>query len=278
MRVAAMPPVPHPLLPSTWNVPETFRQRLGTIAGRQRAMTAEGHLLLVLHDLPDPTTNERAARLFWRAADGSWKAGDGETGSAALEAHLRKFAERVEQLESQEDQASRAVDYFKLLQQVVPLFRTARNLHTTLQQARDAVPKDRELIHFRDQAGELERAIELLHADIENGLSFTVAHQAEEQSKRAHEMATAAHRLNVLAAIFFPVGTLAAIFGMNLSHGLEQWNAPWVFWAVLVGAFLSGLLLALLIVRRPAPPPPPSPPQGGNLAGRAKRLPPPRRR
>jgi len=121
-----MPPVPHPLLPSTWNVPDTFRQRLGTIAGRQRAMTADGHLLLVLHDLPDPTSNERAARLFWRAADGSWKSGDGETGSSALDAHLRKFAACVEQLEAQEDQASRAVDYFELLQQVVPLFRTPR--------------------------------------------------------------------------------------------------------------------------------------------------------
>jgi Mg2+ and Co2+ transporter CorA len=138
------------------------------------------------------------------------------------------------------------------------------------------VPQDRELIQFRDQAGEIERTIELLHADIENGLSFRVAHQAEEQAKRANEMAISAHRLNVLAAIFFPVGTLAAIFGMNLSHGLEQWNSPWVFWAVLAGAFISGLLLASIIVRRPPPPPPPH--HSGNSSGRSKRPPPLRKR
>lgn len=270
-----MPAVPQTLLPSHWNVPQVFRQRLGTIAGKQRTMTADGHVLLVLHDLPTIGSSVRVPRFFWRAPDGSWKSSDGEASSAALDAHLRKFADRVEKLEAEEDRAIRAVDYFELLQQMVPLYRTVRNLHAALQQARDAVPSDRELILFRDQAGELERTIELLHADLENGLNYRVAHQAEEQARRANEMAVAAHRLNVLAAIFFPVGTLAAIFGMNLSHGLEQWNSPWVFWMVLGGAFISGLLLASIVVRRPPPPPPPRPSECP--PGRDRRPPPKRR-
>jgi hypothetical protein len=258
-----MASTPHPLLPAGWSVPERFKERLGSIAGKQRAMEADGHLLLILHELPDPESHERVARLFWRAADGSWKSTNGGTGSRALAEHLRLFAERIDRLEDQEEEARRAADYFELLQQIVPLQRTTRNLHATLQQAREAVPKDRELLQFRDQAGELERALELLHADVENGLSYTVAHQAEEQARRANEMATAAHRLNVLAAIFFPVGTVAAIFGMNLVHGYEHWQAPWTFWCVSAVSLVLGFFLAMIIVRRPAPPPPP-PPVSGN--------------
>ncbi|MBL9125813.1 MAG: magnesium transporter CorA family protein [Planctomycetaceae bacterium] len=271
-----MPASPHPLLPAAWSVPEVFRHRLGSSAGRQRAMLADGHLLLVLHDVPAAGSAGRTPRLFWRAADGAWKASDGETGTAALEAHLQKFAARVEQLEADEDEATRAADYFELLQQIVPLLRSARNLHATLQQARDSIPADRALIHMRDRAGELERSVELLHADVQNGLTYTVAHQAEEQAKRTHEMAVAAHRLNVLAAIFFPMGTLAAIFGMNLTHGLEQWNSPWAFWLVLGCAFMSGLVLAALVVRRPAPPPPQR--QSSVELARHSRRPPPLRR
>jgi Mg2+ and Co2+ transporter CorA len=102
-----------------------------------------------------------------------------------------------------------------------------------------------------------------LHADVENGLSYTVAHQAEEQARRANEMAVAAHRLNVLAAIFFPIGTVAAIFGMNLVHGYEHRQSPWMFWGVSAVSLVVGLFLAQYIVRRPPPPPPPRGPGAG---------------
>ena len=42
------------VLPYDWDVPEVFRKRLGEGAGRQRCMTADGHLLLVLHQPPTP--------------------------------------------------------------------------------------------------------------------------------------------------------------------------------------------------------------------------------
>ena len=43
-------------------------------------------------------------------------------------------------------------------------------------------------------------------------------------------MSVAAHRLNILAAFFFPLATLSAIFGMNLRHGFETepWPAPFI--------------------------------------------------
>jgi hypothetical protein len=52
--------------------------------------------------------------------------------------------------------------------------RTTRHLHATLQEARESAPDDRDLINLRDQAGELERAVELLHGDAKNGLDFTM--------------------------------------------------------------------------------------------------------
>jgi len=96
---------------------------------------------------------------------------------------------------------------FDLLRSIAPLHRTARHLYATLQEARELVPEDRDLINLRDQIGEIERALELLHGDAKNGLEFTVARQAEQQAERTYDMAVSAHRLNLLAAAFFPVAT-----------------------------------------------------------------------
>ena len=57
-------PVPQKsILPATWEVPAEFRSRLGEKAGRQRAMMAEGHLLLVLHAPPKKDEPDRKGRL-----------------------------------------------------------------------------------------------------------------------------------------------------------------------------------------------------------------------
>jgi Mg2+ and Co2+ transporter CorA len=240
------------LIPPDWNVPAGFAKRLGDAAGRQRAMTADGHLLLVLHQPPEPTEATRKARLFWRDAEGEWRSNALGDGAQALKKHLAEFAARVEDLEERSQTAQSAEDYYRLLQTIAPLHRTTRNLHATLQQARAEMPADRELLNARDRAGEIERSLELLYADAKNGLDFTVAFQSEQEAQRAYEMAVAAHRLNLLAALFFPIATMAAIFGMNLRHGLEGWGTPF-FWGVLAVGLVCGVLLAGIVARRPAP-------------------------
>jgi Mg2+ and Co2+ transporter CorA len=68
-------------------------------------------------------------------------------------------------------------------------------------------------------------------------------------------MTVSAHRLNVLVALFFPIATITAIFGMNFNHGLEAFDrghSPWL----LIGVTIAGLFLGLLItavITRPAP-------------------------
>ena len=65
-------------------------------------------------------------------------------------------------------------------------------------------------------------------------------------------MAVASHRLNMLAAFFFPIATLSAVFDTSLSHPLEQYiPPPYAFYSVIgLGLFL-GLMLAAYLADRP---------------------------
>jgi len=244
------------LLPPDWELPAAFTGRLGDTAGRQRAMAADGHLLLILHEPPAAVT-ERTGRAFWRDPEGTWRSKAFGDGPQALKRHVAEFADQADKLEQRWQSAATAADYYLLLRAIAPLYRTTRNLHATLQDARTMAPGDRDLINVRDQVGEIERTIELLHGDIRNGLDFTIAYQAEQQAQRTHGMEVAAYRLNLLAAAFFPVVTLGAIFGMNLAHGLDGWNTPAHFWAILGLGLAIGLILARAIARKPAPITPP---------------------
>ena len=240
-------------LPPDWQVPARFTERLGDSAGRQRAMTADGHLLLILHEPPTPGVAQRTARAFWRTPAGDWSSKGLGDGPQALKRHVAEFAERVEALEARWQSAASAADYFELLRALAPLHRTTRNLHAVLQDARELVSDDRDLINLRDRVGEIDRTIELLHGDARNGLDFTIAHQAERQAEQSFGMAMAAYRLNVLAAVFFPVVTLGAVFGMHLDNGLREAATPAHFWGLLAVALLAGVLLARTIARKPTP-------------------------
>jgi len=245
-------------LPADWHLPALFAHRLGDTTGRQRAMFADGHLLLILHEPPVAGVPERTGRLFWRDPEGTWRSKPLGDGSHALKRHVAEFAERVDALEERWQSAASAEDYFLLLRAIAPLYRAARHLLAVLQEARELVPHDRDLINLRDQVGEIERALDLLHSDAQNGLDFRIAHQAEQQAERTYDMAVSAHRLNLLAAMFFPVATLSAvytaIFSLFLAHGeRHEWSTPVLFYVLLLLSLLCGFALARLIARPPAP-------------------------
>lgn len=231
------------VLPANWDVPQEFRDRLGDTAGRQRAMVADGHLLLVLHRPPKPNEFTRAGRYFWRNPGGEWAANDLGGGPAALINHLGEFSEQLVLLDQRQEAAQLATQYFEVLESTGPIHRAARNLHATLQEARQLCPQVHELINFRDKAYEIERNAELLYEDAKNGLEFAIAKRAEEQAAASHQMAVSAHRWNLLAAFFFPMVTLASIFGTNLKHGLEDVPAPVPFLAVMAVGLVAGVLL-----------------------------------
>ena len=240
------------LLPADWTVPAQLRSRLGTTAGRQRMLEADGHLVLVLHAPPTADETARRGRFFWRALDGAWRAAPKAERVATLEQHLGEYRAAIEQLEQAEDAARRASDYFELLDRLAPLTRAMRHLHETLQQAREAVREDRLVIVARDQAYELLRRAELLYEDARNGLDFAVAWQAEQQAETSYQMSVASHRLNLLVAFFFPIATVMAIFGANLRNGLERWDqshGPLPLVASLAVGLFFGFMLTGFVTR-----------------------------
>jgi hypothetical protein len=249
--------VPKSILPPTWDVPAEFRERLGEKVGRQRTMLADGHLLLVLHRPPQGNDPERSGRALWRKPDGSWQSSDLGPGPPALARHLGEFADLIERYDRQEDEAVSVSEYFAVLENMSPLARAVRNLHLALQDAREKMPDDRDLINARDRAYELERSADLLLADVRHALEFAVVKKSEEQAAASHQMAVSSHRLNTLVAFFFPIATLTAVFGTNLTQPLEQFlPPPYAFFAVLaaglvLGCGLAGYLLSLSQPQQP---------------------------
>jgi hypothetical protein len=240
------------LLPADWNIPAELRDRLGSTAGRQRLLLEDGHLLLVLHAAPGADEIDRRGRFFWRDLNGNWRAAPGTDRVTTLREHLAEYEREIEQLERAEDDATQARDYFELLDRLAPLARATRNLYGVLQQARETVADDHELIVVRDQASDLARRTELLNEDARNGLEFAIAWQAEQQAEISHQMSVAAHRLNLLVAFFFPIATLMAIFGTNLHHGLEPWdqaNGPLPLLALIGVGLFCGVMLTGFVTR-----------------------------
>lgn len=250
-----MPPAAtHPsLLPTDWKIPAAIRERLGVEAGRQRMMLEEDHLLLVLHASPAENEQGRRGRFFWREPSGVWHAAPRTDRVATLDSHLDEYNETLEQLEQADDAASQAHDFLRLLDRAAPLTRSTRNMHDTLQQAREALPDERRLIVARDRAYDLARRADLLYHDAKNGLEFAMASQAEKQAESSRQMATAAYRLNLLAAFFFPIATLSAIFGTNLQNGMEHWNRshPLTPLLTVIGAGLFCGWVLMQFIKRP---------------------------
>jgi hypothetical protein len=230
------------------DLPQAIKGRLGQKGvGKQRAMIADGHLLLVLHRPPQPGTREREGAFFWRKPDGAWIAVQGE-GLTRLGQHLDEF-EKVEATLSQDySRAQNAEDYFRILEQAAALLHTTKSLHATLQAAREGIPQDRNLIDVRDRAYDLERTMDLLYTHTKNALDFQLARQSENQSRISAQSVNLANRLNVLAAVFFPLMALSGVFGMNLSSALEQASGG-AFWMVLIAGIFLGFVLCWWVLR-----------------------------
>ncbi len=246
-------PVAEPLLPAGWGVPQAFRDRLGDEAGRQRLMEADGHLLLVLHAPPRAGDPYRRGRLFWRSDAGLWKPQSLTHDKHAVGELIDEYEALANEIENQHNDSSTAEDYFAILTALNPLVRATHNLYDVVQEARQAAPDDRKLILLRDRVYSLTRRLELLQQDSKNTLDFVVARRAEQQAESARGQARAAHRLNLLAALFFPLATLTSLFSVQFAHGLESFdaaNAPLPFVALVAVGLMLGAVLAAFIGRK----------------------------
>lgn len=231
------------LLPSVWSVPSIFHERLGASVGRQRLMAHEGHLLLILHEVPEPGVPERQGVFFWRDPSGKWSTNVRGNGLSELRGLVTRYIDRVDALESAFAAAKSVERLFPVLRAATPIERASKHMHEVLQAAREAERQDKDIINIRDLAGEVVRAAELLNAEARTALEFDIAESAESQAKANRALAEAGQRLNLLAAVFLPLTAVASVFGMNLPSGLENVANPMLFWVVLVVGIGVGLLV-----------------------------------
>ena len=241
-----------PLIPVDWELPSVVRFRLGNRPGRQRAIQHEGNLLLVLHDVPQRRDRERIGQLFWRNPEGQWRSTLPVEGDQAVDEQLNTYEIAIDRIADAFDATSASIGFFDILGAMGPIRRSIRNLLAALQDARELLPDERLIIDWRDRAYDLVRRAELLYNDAQTALEFETAHQAEAQAQASRQRAVAAHRLNMLAAFFFPLATISAILSMKLHHGLEDWEAnyaPWVFAGVLVMGVVIGIVLTYIVTR-----------------------------
>ncbi|MEB3213360.1 MAG: CorA family divalent cation transporter [Leptolyngbyaceae bacterium] len=228
-------------LPQSWALPDTIKNRFGQKgAGKQRAMIADGHLLLVLHRRPLPGDRTRTGVFYWRKPNGDWLYSGGSGGISPLMKHVREYGDAEEKLTHAYEQANTADDYFDILEQLGPLRFASKNLHSTLQSAREGIPDDKDIIDLRDWAHDIERTLDLLYENTKNALDYKIAKRAEEQTQLSLASVEAGHRLNILAAIFFPLTAISCLFGMNVASGLEN-NSTTTFWVITLTSVVIGL-------------------------------------
>jgi hypothetical protein len=212
-------------------------------------MQAQDNLLIVAHHVPEPDEAMRRGILFWRDASGEWRSSNGDPGKAALEMHLKRYAKRVDEIEQILSKANIADDFLPLLECLAPLVRSCRNLFETLDEARKAAPEDRGLIDHRDRAYELSRQADLLYEEAKNSLDVAMVRRADQQAITTHKMMLAAHRLNVLAALFFPFAILGSILGTTLTDNWTWSHSAIPFVLYVVAGSVIGLLLTRFISR-----------------------------
>lgn len=249
------------VFPAEWDIPAEIREQIGSFASRQRELHAQGHLVLVFHQLPMTGDPERLSVLLWRAPEGGWKAiverPEGQDNvvcpaDKAMAALLQSYEERIDALELLYREAANAKQLFEVLRQTIPVLRSMKNLSATLQGAREHFPKLKHLLVWREEAHGLERAVDLLFEEARAALDFSNAEQAELQAQANLEMARAAHRLNLIVVIFLPLTAIASAFGMNIVSGLEE-TGPWLFWSIIGLAIVSGFTARQFIARNRAP-------------------------
>ncbi|MFN9852254.1 MAG: hypothetical protein ACK57P_10605, partial [Planctomycetota bacterium] len=88
-----------------------------------------------------------------------------------------------------------------------------------------------------------------LYEDAKNSLDVAMVRRADQQAQTANRMMLAAHRLNVLAALFFPFATLGAILGTTLTDNWTWSKSAIPFLGYVVVGGLAGLLLTQYVSR-----------------------------
>lgn len=233
------------IIPKSWNISDTIRKRVGEGVGRQRLIAEDGELLVVLHKVP--TAADKGARegaLFWFDGVGNWKSTPSSGGRSELRTCVESYMKRITELDAALELAEGPVAIHDVIDEAAPAARAGRHVQQVLSELRKALPDDLEILAIRDLAVEVERAGDLLMQDAKSSLDFMIAKSAASQATEAMKAANEARKLNRLAAFFFPLMTIAAVFGMNKPSEILENSMIWG--VVAVGLFLGSIVCSML--------------------------------
>ena len=204
------------IIPKSWNISATIRQRVGEEAGRQRLIAEDGEILVLLHRVPSADDKgRREAALFWYDGQGNWKSSPHSGGRSELRTLLESYQKRLRELDVSLEAVDDAVVIHSVIDEATPVARAGRHLAQVICELRKALRDDLEILSIRDQAVNMERSGDLLLQDAKSSLDFSIAKNTAAQAKDAQMAAQEARKLNRMAAFFFPLMTIAAVFGMN---------------------------------------------------------------
>jgi Mg2+ and Co2+ transporter CorA len=224
-----------------WQLAEGVKARLSDSSyGRQRAIFDSGQLLLVLHEPPKHDEKERVVTVFLRESDGNWSHNGQKKGESMLRRLLESYRKKLDEYETLYDKAKTADELFAVIEDLNPSVRAVKNLDMAMQSAREAVPDDKLVLEMRDEASDAFRNYELLSEETRLALDYRIAKNAEAQISESRKMGKAQHKLNLMAAITFPMMALSSLFGMNLLSGLEGIKGG-LFWVVMTFGFICGI-------------------------------------
>ena len=236
------------IIPKAWDIPEVFRNRMGQDVGRQRLMNEAGHHLVVMHELPERGDKGiRKPALFWVNDMDEWKSMPSSGGRSALKQLVQDYHDKVMELEATltkmngEETAEKVHD---VIDQAAPLYRAVRNVAAVMQELRTTLNSDREVLIIRDTALAAELSTDLLLADAKSTLDYVTAKNAMIQAKESKKAAREAQKLNRLAALFFPLVTLASLFGMNPPSEVLEHGGVYV--VIVLGLLMGSFLWVIL--------------------------------
>lgn len=233
------------MIPKSWTVPAIFRNRLGEQVGRQRLMCEDGEFLLVLHRVP--RAEDRGCRegaLFWINAIAEWKSTPQSGGRSSLLEHVDSYQQRLKDLDEELESTATAEEIHAVIDEVTPILRASRNMLAVVQQLRQELKDDQKVLAIRDLAVSVERSADLLVQDSKTSLDFLIAKSATEQAAAASNATEEARKLNQLAAFFFPLVTLTAVFSMNRPSEIMNFGEVWI--VVLAGLGMGAVVWKIL--------------------------------
>jgi len=219
----------HKQLPGTWKLPSEFRGRIGSTAGRQRAMQSGGHLLLVLHAVPEADEASRRGRFFWRNAAGKWHSSDFGDGPASLHKHLDQYSQALIAMEELEtrvvanasptmlDKINRAKRNLLVLRRGIWPQRDALNV---LIRDPSQFVTDETKVFLRDCHDHCTQVADVLETFRETAGALLSTYLSALGNKQNEVMRV----LTIMSSIFIPLTFMAGIYGMNFEAMPELKN------------------------------------------------------